>query len=208
MAKASRKRSGQAAKTTNGGQQKPAKLRLEFDENGEFCCHDEKGNRVPCDPNEKVRFTENLTPELCETLARLQVTTQSEKIVVPSGYREKFDRRAQQSEARRQEAFQESLGAIADAIASRIERPPKKRKPKNLEAKRSKAEQRREEEKCGDEWLRGRNCGQYVKYADMAKAKGLELWDLNASLDRDRHYRADVWAANKKPRRKKAVKTR
>ena len=101
----------------------------------------------------------------------------------------------------------ESVNELAESISSRVKRPTKQR-PTTRQAAKSKAEQQREDKKRGDEWLRGRNNGQYLTYNDMALAKGLELWDLAASIDRDRHHRVDVWAANKKPRRKKAVKTR
>ena len=128
--------------------------------------------------------------------------------LVRSSTREKTESWEQRREAQRQQEFQETLGLLADAIASRVERRKKKRTTKTRQTEQSKAEQRREDAKRGDEWLRGRNSGQYVTYNDMAVTKGIELWDLKPSLDRDRHYRADVWAAKKKPRRKKAVKTR
>lgn len=204
MAKASRKRSG----STNGQTPKPRREIWGIAPNGEFVVRDQNGNRVPVDPNEKVRIGRPLTPEQLEYLARLPVRTATAGDLVRSSIREKTESWEQRREAQRQQEFQETLGALADAIASRVERPKKKRTTKTQQAEKSKAEQRREDEKRGDEWLRGRNCGQYVTYNDMAVTKGIELWDLKASLERDRHHRADVWAAKKKPRRKKAVKTR
>ena len=99
-----------------------------------------------------------------------------------------------------------SKDRIIAAIANLLEKP--KRKPKKVrQAEKSKEEQRRDDAKLGDAWLAGHKSGAYVKYADMPNT-GLELWDVKASLDRDRHHRPEVWQANKKPRRKKVVKTR
>lgn len=107
------------------------------------------------------------------------------------------------------EADDKRADRIATAIRDSLEKPKRaKRTTKTKQGEKTKAKQRLDDAKRGDEWLRGRNCGQYVTYNDKAVTKGIELWDLKSSLDRDRHYRADVWAAKRKPRRKKSVKTR
>ena len=102
-------------------------------------------------------------------------------------------------------ADDKSEARIVAAIADLLEKPKRKRK-KVRQAEKTKEEQRLDDAKLGDAWLSGHKSGKYVKYADMPNT-GLELWDVKASLDRDRHNRPNVWKANAKPRRKKVVKT-
>lgn len=62
--------------------------------------------------------------------------------------------------------------------------------------------------KIGNAWIRGRNSGEFHRYADLADVLKRDVAEVKAAADRDRHRRPDVWAARKRtPRRKKSVKS-
>jgi hypothetical protein len=212
MAKASRKQRARAAgPTSNETQSQTGKVTFGVDENFKVYGHHGKGNRVPLS-DEPVTGNLNLTSEQLAMLHGLPERPPSSQLIqAPSQWMKQRDDQRERRQQDQQDQLDATLKAVAvavaDAIASRVDPPKKKRAKQSRQAEKSKAEQRREDAERGDEWLRGRNSGQYLTYKDMAETQRIEWWDLRASLDRDRHHRADVWSAMKKPRRKKSVKS-
>lgn len=156
-----------------------------------------------------VQFDTALTDEQLARVQRLPATeVPSSQQLVRSDFREKMERWEQQREEQRQQEYQARLSELANAIASALPQRARKRRLNKPKDEKAKEQQRLDDAKRGDAWLTGRNSGRFVTYNDMATVHRIELWDLRASLDRDRHKRPDVWRTKKKPRRKKSVKAR
>lgn len=102
----------------------------------------------------------------------------------------------------------QDMKRLVAALAAVTENKPKKKKRNSTRpAHRPVDTDLKADEKDANEWLRGRNSGEFRFYNDMARKQSRDVGPLKDALDRDRHRRPEVWTAKRKPRRKKAVKS-